>query len=113
MEEAILVKTNQVIETLDKDKNIIRLKQLTKEINSDEQLVALINDFNIKKELYQKGKINNDQFLILKKKLFSSPLFNEYNTLYLELNYLLIYFDNKLSSLLDVKSCKNPTCSRI
>lgn len=106
MEEAILNKTEEIIKLLDNNDNIKKLKVLKQKIDNDEEIKTLIDRSKRQEALYKKGKITNNEFLTIKKELYDNLLYREFHALELELSYLILYFEHRLSSLIDTRLCK-------
>ncbi len=113
MDLATLNKIDYIIELLEKDDTIIRLRKLKTAVKGNKQLCNKINHFKQQQILYEKNQLTSNEFIKIKKDLYEHPLFSQYHILEMELNYFLIYFNNRLNKLVENKTCKNPTCSRI
>jgi cell fate (sporulation/competence/biofilm development) regulator YlbF (YheA/YmcA/DUF963 family) len=113
MNEEIINKINDVINLLDDNHNVKELKRLKKAMDNDEQINNLIVNFKLQKEKYEQEKVISEEFVSVKKDLYNHPLVNQYLFYEGRLSYFVLYFNQKMSSLTDFKSIKNPTCCKI
>ena len=70
-------KVFDIIDDIEKEDEIIRLKKIIKEIRSDDKALSLIKSFNNAKMLYDKYNVKED-FIEAKKSLMDNKLIKEY-----------------------------------
>lgn len=80
-------------DVLDKNEDIIKIRKLNKEINSNDELFNLIIEYK---------KTNN---LDLKKQIISNPLFNEYKECETRVNFLILEINSKLKTISNKGKC--------
>lgn len=94
----IIIKTDKIIEELKNNSNIIEMIHLKDKINSDKKILKLINNLEIHKN-------NNEEYKKCKIELYNIPIVKRYIEIQNELDYIIMHFNNKLSSLVDSKVC--------
>lgn len=80
-------------DVLDKNEDIIKIRKLNKEINSNDELSNLIIEYK---------KTNN---LDLKKQIISNQLFNEYKKCETRVNFLILEINSKLKTISNKGKC--------
>ncbi len=91
----------KILDKLDKTDEIIRLKELQKNINNNDEYINLMNEFIDNKNNYILTNTYNDELIALRKKLFAIDDFNEYVKLQSNLRLLSININNIILSILD------------
>lgn len=100
--EKVYQALDNFLNDLDKDKDVLIIKKLSKEIISNKEITELIKKYN-KLSL---NNPNNIELINIKKQLFNNVLYKEYMTAENNLSYFLISFNQKIAALLDTKQCK-------
>lgn len=105
----VLNKVDDTLNVLDKSKIVMRLKELKKIMNDDEEIQKLIETFNQEKVKYQNDNIVTKELTEAKEKLYKNEVVSEYRKLYSELNMMLARFSKSLTILLknEKGSCNN------
>jgi cell fate (sporulation/competence/biofilm development) regulator YlbF (YheA/YmcA/DUF963 family) len=96
--DEILDKVDSIIFKLKNSKDIKRVYELKKEINSNENIKILLNEFNESKE-------NNSNLLYSKNRLYNNETIKEYLSIQNNLDYIILHFNKSLSSLISNKLC--------
>lgn len=91
-------KAEELIDILNNDKRIKRLKVLKEELNKDKKLISKIE--------YLKGLDQySNNYRNLKKELFENPKFVEYKELENEISIIILGINRKLKDLTNERSC--------
>ena len=98
-------KVYKIIDDLNNNKEIIRLEDIKKNINSDIKLKKLINDFNKAKENYEKYNII-DEFISAKKKLLENEIIKEYIEIQNKINILALKINKRINNITTSTTCK-------
>ena len=98
-------KVYKIIDSLNNNKEIIRLEEIKKSINSDKKLKKLINDFNKAKEHYEKYNIT-DEFISAKKKLLENEIIKEYIEIQNKINILALKINKRINNITTSTTCK-------
>lgn len=91
--EELLEKLEQLKLVLDKDKNIVRVKELNKIVKNNKKLMNLVENYN----LYHKQEIKNE--------LYDDKLYREYKSLETEINILILSINKELKTITDEGEC--------
>lgn len=100
MRKEINDQINNLIEILDKDERIIKLKKKKETLISNQ---TLIKDLEKLRNL----DIYSNEYKQLKQKLFENPDFIEFKQLENEINLLILEINQKLNTLTNERSCDN------
>ena len=92
-------KLNELLDEIDNNPKILRLKELKEEIYKDQTLKQQLEDFrNLDNEYFSK-------YVELKKQILANPLVKEYKALENELYFCVLEMNKRLNVLLDRKKC--------
>lgn len=91
-------KVEELIDILNNDKRVKRLKVLKEELNKDEELISKI-------EYLKKLDQYSIDYRNLKKELFQNPKFVEYKELEGEISIIILEINRKLKNLTNERSC--------
>lgn len=91
-------KVEELIDILNNDRRVKRLKVLKKELNKDEELISKI-------EYLKKLDQYSVDYRNLKKELFQNPKFVEYKELENEISIIILEINRKLKNLTNERSC--------
>lgn len=91
-------KVEELIDILNNDRRVKRLKVLKKELNKDEELISKI-------EYLKKLDQYSVDYRNLKKELFQNPKFVEYKELENEISIIILEINRKLKDLTNERSC--------
>jgi cell fate (sporulation/competence/biofilm development) regulator YlbF (YheA/YmcA/DUF963 family) len=94
----ILDKVDNIIFKLKNSKDIKRIYELKSEINSNENINLLLDEFN-------KSKENDSNLLYSKNILYNNEIIKEYLSIQNNLDYIILHFNKGLSSLISNKLC--------
>ena len=100
MRKEINYQINNLIEILDKDERIIKLKKKKETLISNQ---TLIKDLEKLRNL----DIYSSEYKQLKQKLFENHDFIEFKQLENEINLLILEINQKLNTLTNERSCDN------
>ena len=92
-------KLNELLEEIDNNPKILRLKELKEEIYKDETLKQQLEDFR---------KLDNEyssRYIELKKQILENSLVKEYKSLENELYFCVLEINKRLNTLLDRRKC--------
>lgn len=101
MTEQILEKLDNLFNNLDKCDEVIKMKQLKQEIESNEELKCLLEKYHNTDNKYSK------EYVELKKQIIENPSINEYRSLENELYFTVLEMNKKLNKLVDKKRCQS------
>ena len=90
---------NELLDEIDNNPKIFRLKELKEQIYKDKELKQKLEDFR---------NLNNEyssKYIELKKEILDNPLVKEYKTLENELYFCVLEMNKRLNTLLDRKKC--------
>lgn len=90
---------NELLDEIDNNPKILRLKELKEQIYKDKELKQKLEDFR---------NLNNEyssKYIELKKEILDNPLVKEYKTLENELYFCVLEMNKRLNTLLDRKKC--------
>ena len=90
-----------IIEKLDKTKEIKKLKDLNIKLNTNQQYISLMDEFIKNKDNYIENNIYNEELLKVRKELFSIEELNEYLKLQNELRLTFTKINNIILSVID------------
>lgn len=95
MNELLYKKLDELLNTIDNNKEIIRMKKLKEEIYKDKNL-------KIKLDEYKKECENpySSKYVELKKELLDNELIKEYRTLENELYFIVLEINKKLNKVI-------------
>ena len=96
--EKINNKLEELIDILNNDRRVKRLKVLKEELNKDEELISKI-------EYLKKLNQYSIDYRNLKKELFQNPKFVEYKELENEISIIILEINRKLKNLTNERSC--------
>ena len=99
-------KVTKILEDLDNNDIIMKLKELKKEIKNDETAISLINKFNSSKLIYETYGYSKD-LIQDKVNLMENSLIKKYLEIQNEINLLSIYINKKIEEI-----TKNITCNK-
>lgn len=91
-------KVEELIDILNNDKRVKRLKVLKEELNKDEELISKI-------EYLKKLDQYSIDYRNLKKELFQNPKFVEYKELENKISIIILEINQKLKNLTNERSC--------
>ena len=100
MNQDIRLKLNELIECIESDPKVLRLKKIKKEIYEDEQLKIDLENFNKVKDLEY-----SNEYIALKSKIIENPKVSEYRKLENELYFTVLQINKKLNELIERKGC--------
>ena len=92
-------KLDELIDEIDNNPKVLKLKQLKEQIYKDE---------NLKQQLEQFRNLDNEyssKYIELKKLILENPLVKEYKLLENELYFCVLEVNKRLNTLLDRKKC--------
>ncbi len=91
-------KVFDIIDDIEKEDEIIRLKKIIKEIRSDDKALSLIKSFNNAKMLYDKYNVKDD-FIEAKKSLMDNKLIKEYLSIQNDINMLILHINDRINKI--------------
>lgn len=91
-------KVFDIIDDIEKEDEIIRLKKIIKEIRSDDKALSLIKSFNNAKMLYDKYNAKED-FIEAKKNLMDNELIKEYLSIQNDINMLILHINDRINKI--------------
>ena len=91
-------KVFDIIDDIEKEDEIIRLKKIIKEIRSDDKALSLIKSFNNAKMLYDKYNVKED-FIEAKKSLMDNKLIKEYLSIQNDINMLILHINDRINKI--------------
>lgn len=91
-------KVFDIIDDIEKEDEIIRLKKIIKEIRSDDKALSLIKSFNNAKMLYDKYNVKED-FIEAKKNLMDNKLIKEYLSIQNDINMLILHINDRINKI--------------
>ncbi len=91
-------KVFDIIDDIEKEDEIIRLKKIIKEIRSDDKALSLIKSFNNAKMLYDKYNVKED-FIEAKKNLMDNELIKEYLSIQNDINMLILHINDRINKI--------------
>ena len=94
-------KVYKIIDDLENVDVVKRLKEVKKEILSNDKALSLIKKFNKSKELYEKYN-DNKSFTNSKKELMNNKLIKEYLELQNEINILILHINNRIKEITSI-----------
>lgn len=100
MSEDIRLKLNELIESIENDPRVVRLKKLKNQIYEDEQLKCDLESFNRIKDLEY-----SSEYIALKSKIIENPKISEYRKLENELYFTVLQMNKQLNELIERKGC--------
>ena len=100
MSEDIRLKLDELIDSIDNDPKVLKLKKLKKEIYEDEHLKSDLERFNRIKDLEY-----SSEYISLKSKIIENPKVSEYRKLENELYFTVLQMNKELSELVERKGC--------
>jgi cell fate (sporulation/competence/biofilm development) regulator YlbF (YheA/YmcA/DUF963 family) len=105
----VIAKVDEVIELIDSDPRVIRIKELKRAMNADADTQKLIHDFQELKARYDQDMIITKELIDAKTRLYDNHIVAEYRELYSHLNLIFIKFNKDIKALLHSKnhSCNN------
>ena len=98
-------KQKEIINKLNSSSEIKRFKKLEEIIKNNDEYNKLIEEFEEKKELYEKEDRLNEEIINLRKKLFSINEIKEYSKLEKDIRLLSKKISNIISSVVDKGNC--------
>lgn len=102
--DCVMVKIDEIIEDINNDDDIKRLKELKIIMDNDKDIQKLLNNFKVNKEKYESNNIITEDLISSKKELYENEIVYEYNKLLNDLNFSLASFNRKILRLIDNKS---------
>ena len=93
--------TNKILEKLDNTDEIKKIKELNKKINSNQEYLLLMKDFEENKKKYIENNTYNDELIALRKKLFSIDELKEYLQLQNELRLIFTKVNDIIFSIIE------------
>ena len=100
----VMSKVDEVINAIDNDISIKRLKYLKSIIDKDSEIQNLLTIFNTHKKEYGVNLIINEELKIAKEELYNHPVVYEYRKLYSELSISLARFNRSILKILDTNN---------
>lgn len=91
-------KVFDIIDDIEKEDEIIRLRKIIKEIRSDDEVLSLIKSFNNAKMLYDKYNVKED-FIKAKKSLMDNKLIKEYLSIQNDINMLILHINDRINKI--------------
>lgn len=91
-------KVFDIIDDIEKEDKIIRLKKIIKEIRSDDKALSLIKSFNNAKMLYDKYNVKED-FIEAKRNLMDNELIKEYLSIQNDINMLILHINDRINKI--------------
>ncbi len=91
-------KVFDIIDDIEKEDEIIRLRKIIKEIRSDDKALSLIKSFNNAKMLYDKYNVKED-FIEAKKSLMDNKLIKEYLSIQNDINMLILHINDRINKI--------------
>lgn len=91
-------KVFDIIDDIEKEDEIIRLKKIIKEIRSNDKALSLIKSFNNSKMLYDKYNVKED-FIEAKKNLMDNELIKEYLSIQNDINMLILHINDRINKI--------------
>lgn len=95
-------KAYEIIDTINDDLLVKKLKKIKLKITSDKDVKKLIDDFNQAKNRYEKYNVK-DELLKAKKALINNELINRYLSIQKEINMLSMLINQRLERITKVK----------
>lgn len=95
-------KAYEIIDTINDDLLVKKLKEIKLKITSDKDVKKLIDDFNQAKNRYEKYNVKNE-LLKAKKALINNELINRYLSIQKEINMLSMLINQRLERITKVK----------
>ncbi|GEM_PF-3610168 len=95
-------KAYEIIDTINDDLLVKKLKEIKLKITSDKDVKKLIDDFNQAKNRYEKYNVK-DELLKAKKALINNELINRYLSIQKEINMLSMLINQRLERITKVK----------
>lgn len=95
-------KAYEIIDTINDDLLVKKLKEIKLKIMSDKDAKKLIDDFNQAKNRYEKYNVK-DELLKAKKALINNELINRYLSIQKEINMLSMLINQRLERITKVK----------
>lgn len=95
-------KAYEIIDTINDDLLVKKLKEIKLKIASDKDAKKLIDDFNQAKNRYEKYNAK-DELLKAKKALINNELINRYLSIQKEINMLSMLINQRLERITKVK----------
>lgn len=95
-------KAYEIIDTINDDLLVKKLKEIKLKIASDKDVKKLIDDFNQAKNRYEKYNVK-DELLKAKKALINNELINRYLSIQKEINMLSMLINQRLERITKVK----------
>ena len=92
--EELMNKIENLKNSMDKEEVIQRIKKLNKEVEKDEELLYLVNDY--------KNNPNEEKKMLI----YSNELYKKYKESETDLNILIMSINNKLKEINNKRSCR-------
>lgn len=91
--EELIDSVEKLKSELDRNEHVVRIKELNKIINSDNELMRLISEYQVHP---------NDE---LKMRIYQNPIFAEYKVEENEINFLILSIRSELKKIKGSKGC--------
>lgn len=99
MSDEINNKLNELIDSIDNNESVIKMKRLKEDIYNDQNLKELLDKFRNLDNTY------TDEYINLKKEILSNPTVREYKELENQLYFTVLEINKRLNTLMDRKRC--------
>ncbi len=96
---------NEIINKIDNLEEIKQLKELIKKLNSNEEYISLMKEFEKNQKKYINDNIIRDKVIELRKKLFQIDELKQYVTNLTTIRLFSNKISNIISSIVDYKNC--------
>lgn len=99
MSDEINNKLNELIDSIDNNESVIKMKRLKEDMYNDQNLKELLDKFRNLDNTY------TDEYINLKKEILSNPTVKEYKELENQLYFTVLEINKSLNTLIDRKKC--------
>ncbi len=99
MSDEINNKLNELIDSIDNNESVIKMKRLKEDMYNDQNLKELLDKFRNLDNTY------TDEYINLKKEILSNPTVREYKELENQLYFTVLEINKRLNTLMDRKRC--------
>ena len=99
MSDEINNKLNELIDSIDNNESVIKMKRLKEDMYNDQNLKELLDKFRNLDNTY------TDEYINLKKEILSNSTVREYKELENQLYFTVLEINKRLNTLMDRKRC--------
>lgn len=99
MSDEINNKLNELIDSIDNNESVIKMKRLKEDMYNDQNLKELLDKFRNLDNTY------TDEYINLKKEILSNLTVREYKELENQLYFTVLEINKRLNTLMDRKRC--------